>query len=86
MSDVIKRYSGNPILSPEMIPGANAVFNSSVVPFGDGYVGVFRVERRQGFQSLRVAWSKDGITGWKFDPEEVLVPTEEPYKTYEEVR
>jgi beta-1,4-mannooligosaccharide/beta-1,4-mannosyl-N-acetylglucosamine phosphorylase len=86
MSDVVKRYSGNPILTAEMIPGANAVFNSSVVPFGDGYVGVFRVERRQGFQSLRVAWSKDGITGWKFDPEEALVPTEEPYKTYEEAR
>ena len=45
-ADVVERYAGNPILTPEMIPGANAVFNSSVVPFGQGYVGVFRVERR----------------------------------------
>ncbi len=86
MNEVIKRYSGNPILTPQMIPGANAVFNSSVVQFADAYVGVFRVERKQGFQSLRVAWSNDGITGWTFDPDEVLVPTEEPYITYEEAR
>jgi predicted GH43/DUF377 family glycosyl hydrolase len=86
MNDVVKRYPGNPILTPEMIPGANAVFNSSVVQFADRYVGVFRVERRAGFQSLRVAWSDDGVTGWKFDPDEVLVPTEEPFITYEEAR
>lgn len=86
MRDVVQRYAGNPILTPEMIPGANAVFNSAVARFGDGYVGVFRVEKRQGFQSLRVAWSDDGITGWRFDPDEVLVPTEEPFVTYEEAR
>jgi len=86
MAEVVKRYAKNPILTPDMIPGANAVFNSSVTRFGKKYVGVFRVEKREGFQSLRVAWSDDGITKWKFDPEEVLVPTEEPFKTYEEAR
>ena len=86
MSDLLRRHPSNPILTPEMIPGANAVFNSAVARFGDKYVGVFRVEKRQGFQSLRVAWSDDGITGWKFDPDEVLVPTEEPFVTYEEAR
>ena len=86
MSDIIQRHPTNPILTPEMIPGANAVFNSSVTRFGNRYVGVFRVEKRQGFQSLRVAWSEDGISNWKFDPDEVLVPTEEPFKTYEEAR
>jgi predicted GH43/DUF377 family glycosyl hydrolase len=82
----VLRYRGNPILTPEMIPGANAVFNSSVALFDNRYVGVFRVEKRQGFQSLRLAWSDDGITNWKFDPDEVLVPTEEPFITYEEAR
>src|SRR5882724_3463518 len=86
MSNIIRRYEHNPILTPDMIPGANAVFNSSVARFGTGYVGVFRVEKRQGYQSLRVGWSDDGITGWKFDPDEVLVPTEEPFKTYEMAR
>jgi beta-1,4-mannooligosaccharide/beta-1,4-mannosyl-N-acetylglucosamine phosphorylase len=86
MSDILHRYEHNPILTPEMIPGANAVFNSAVTRFGEKYVGVFRVEKRQGFQSLRVAWSDDGISNWKFDPDEVLVPKEEPFVTYEEAR
>ena len=86
MRDVVQRYSGNPILTPEMIPGANAVFNSSVTRFGDRYVGMFRVEKREGYQSLRVGWSDDGITNWKFDPDEVLVPTTEPFKSYEDAR
>src|SRR5207248_8406202 len=86
MQDIIHRYAKNPILTPDMIPGANAIFNSSVVPFNDRFVGVFRIELRKGFQTLRVGWSKDGINDWKFDPEEVLVPTEEPFTKYEEAR
>src|SRR4051812_25223826 len=86
MREVIQRYERNPILTPDMVPGANAVFNSSVTRFGDRYVGVFRVEKRQGFQSLRVAWSDDGINKWQFDLDEALVPTEEPFSTYEEAR
>jgi len=86
MSEIVHRCEKNPILTPEMIPGANAVFNSSVTRFGNCYVGVFRVEKRQGFQSLRVGWSDDGISSWKFDEGEVLVPTEEPFISYEEAR
>ncbi len=85
MAELVQRYVHNPILTPDMIPGANAVFNSSVVRFGDRYVGVFRVETRQGFQTLRVAWSDDGIK-FNFTPDEILVPTEEPFSTYEEAR
>src|SRR5437867_2811118 len=86
MSDIVTRYAKNPILTPAMILGANAVFNSSVARFANRYVGVFRVETRQGFQTLRVGWSEDGINNWKFDPDEVLVPADEPFKTYEEAR
>lgn len=84
--DIVRRYDHNPILSPEMVPGANAIFNSGVTRFENRYVGVFRVETRRGFQTLRVAWSDDGISNWKFDPDEVLVPTEEPFSKYEEAR
>jgi beta-1,2-mannobiose phosphorylase / 1,2-beta-oligomannan phosphorylase len=86
MRDVIQRYAGNPILTPAEIAGANAVFNSSVTRFENRYVGVFRVETRKGFQTLRVAWSDDGISGWKFDPDEILVPTEEPFISQEQAR
>jgi len=83
MEDVVKRYPGNPIITPEMIPGANAVFNSAVVRYGEKYAAILRVETKKGYQSMRVAWSDDGIH-FDVQPGEVLVPTEEPFLTYEE--
>jgi predicted GH43/DUF377 family glycosyl hydrolase len=85
MPELVQRYSGNPILTPEMIAGANAVFNSSVVRFGDRFAGIFRVEMRTGYQTLRLAWSDDGIK-FDFTPDEILVPREEPFIVYEEAR
>ena len=61
------------------------MFNSSVVRFGDRYAGVFRVETRAGYQTLRLAFSRDGIK-FDFTPDEILVPREEPFVTYEEAR
>ncbi len=83
MAEIIRRYEGNPIITPAMIPGANAVFNSAVHQFGDRYVAVLRVESRQGYQTMRLAWSDDGIH-FDIEPEPILVPTEEPFITYEE--
>lgn len=83
MVEIIRRYEGNPIITPAMIPGANAVFNSAVHQFGDRYVAVLRVESRQGYQTMRLAWSDDGIH-FDIEPEPILVPTEEPFITYEE--
>ena len=83
MNDIVKRFEGNPIITPAMIPGANAVFNSAVVRFEDGYAAILRVESKQGFQTMRMAWSDDGI---HFDvlPDPILAPTEEPFVTFEE--
>ena len=38
------RSSRNPIIPRDLIPRANSIFNSAVVPFGDGFAGVFRVD------------------------------------------
>ena len=83
MNDIVKRYEGNPIITRDMIPGANAVFNSAVVRFEGRYAAILRVESKQGFQTMRMAWSDDGI---HFDvlPEPILAPTDEPYLTFEE--
>lgn len=83
MTDIVNRYAGNPVITPAMITGANAVFNSAVVRFGNRYVAILRVESRQGYQTMRQAWSDDGI---HFDvlPDPILIPTEEPFRTYEE--
>ena len=43
--EVVWRYSANPIIPRDLLPTSNSIFNSAVVPFGDGYAGVFRCER-----------------------------------------
>ena len=42
-AEVMWRYSKNPVIDRYAIPTSNSIFNSAVVPFGDGYAGVFRL-------------------------------------------
>ena len=36
-TDVMWRYSKNPVIGRYQIPSSNSIFNSAVVPFGDGF-------------------------------------------------
>lgn len=38
----IWRYSENPIIGRNPIEGVARIFNSAVMPFEDGFIGVFR--------------------------------------------
>lgn len=38
------RYTENPIIDRYAIPTSNSIFNSAVVPFEDGFAGVFRCD------------------------------------------
>ena len=58
---VFRRYEGNPIIVPSQVPRANSIFNSAVIPYGHGYVGVFRVDEICRSMTLHVGWSKDGM-------------------------
>ena len=40
--NVMWRCSANPIIPRDLLPTSNSIFNSAVVPFGEGYAGVFR--------------------------------------------
>ena len=40
--NVMWRCSANPIIPRDLLPTSNSIFNSAVVPFGNGYAGVFR--------------------------------------------
>ena len=42
--NVMWRYSKNPIIPRDLLPTSNSIFNSAVVPFKDGYAGVFRCD------------------------------------------
>lgn len=68
--DVMWRFDQNPIVTRHNVDGARSIFNSAVVPFGDGYVGVFRVDSLAMIPTLHVGWSKDGIN-WDIEPEEI---------------
>ena len=42
----IWRYTQNPIINRNDIPSSNSIFNSAVVPFEDGFAGVFRCDSK----------------------------------------
>jgi beta-1,4-mannooligosaccharide/beta-1,4-mannosyl-N-acetylglucosamine phosphorylase len=67
---VLWRSSRNPILTPDQIAGANSVFNSAVVRFGEGFAGVFRVDDTRRVMNVHAGRSVDGIS-WEVDPEPI---------------
>jgi beta-1,4-mannooligosaccharide/beta-1,4-mannosyl-N-acetylglucosamine phosphorylase len=75
--DVMWRYAANPIIGRRHMPGVQGVYNSAVAPYGDGFVGVFRVEKSCRFPHLHVGWSDDGLD-WHIEAEPVQFATGAP--------
>ncbi len=69
-SDVLWRYSANPVIPRDLLPDSNSIFNSAVVPFKDGYAGVFRVDDKNRRMTLHVGFSKDGLK-WDMNPDPI---------------
>lgn len=64
------RYSENPIIGRRANKRSNSVFNSAVVPFKDGYAGVFRCDSRSISMDIFVGFSKDGIN-WEISDDPI---------------
>ena len=60
-TDLMWRFSGNPILDWNPIPKAARVYNSAIVPFNGEFAGVFRADQKNGRATLFAGKSKDGI-------------------------
>ena len=60
------RYDNNPIIGRDGNNISNSVFNSAVVPFGDGFAGVFRCDSLSISMDIFAGFSDDGIN-WKID-------------------
>ena len=60
-SDVVWRYSQNPIIPRDLIPTSNSIFNSAVVPYNGEFRGVFRADNKKREMNLHSGSSKDGI-------------------------
>ena len=69
-SDVVWRYSGNPLLDWNPIPNAARIFNSAVLPFDRGFVGVFRADQRNGRATLFSGRSTDALR-WNIGPDPI---------------
>ena len=60
-SSVIWRYDKNPVIPRDIIPRANSIFNSAVVPFKNAFAGVFRVDDTARNMRIHSGRSKDGF-------------------------
>ncbi len=67
-NDVMWRFSRNPIIGRYAIPTSNSIFNSAVVPFGDGFAGVFRCDNRAVQMNIFAGFSSDGVH-WNIEHE-----------------
>ena len=64
------RYRENPVIGRNPIKGVSRIFNSAVVPFEDGFIGVFRGEQVNGVPYIYMGRSQDGIH-WDFQEEKI---------------
>ncbi len=64
------RYSENPVIGRNPLPGVARIFNSAAAPWGDGFIAVFRGEQINGIPHVYMGKSPDGIH-WEIDPEKV---------------
>ncbi len=60
-NEIIWRYSENPIINRFAIPNSNSVFNSAVVPFEDGFAGVFRCDNKAVQMNIFAGFSKNAL-------------------------
>ncbi|MDI6452429.1 glycoside hydrolase family 130 protein [Peloplasma aerotolerans] len=67
---VIWRYSKNPIIPRDLLKTSNSIFNSAVVPFKDGFAGVFRCDNKARQMKIHRGFSKDGIN-WTIDEKSI---------------
>ncbi|MCA9146431.1 MAG: glycoside hydrolase family 130 protein [Planctomycetales bacterium] len=83
--EIVKRYSGNPILTKADIPyPVETVHNAAVVKYGDEYIMLFRSHLRTGRSIIGLARGSDGFR-FKSDPEPFLTPAQTGlFAAYEE--
>lgn len=69
-NEVVWRSGKNPIITRDAAPNVNSIFNSAVVPFEDGFAGVFRCDDTARVMQLHAGRSKDGVT-WQIEPKRI---------------
>ncbi len=80
--DVMWRHDANPIIGWNAIKKAARIYNSAVIPYNDGFIGIFRADHKDGIPQLHVGKSIDGIK-WDIEEEEIhwIDEAGAPYET-----
>ncbi len=76
-SEVMWRYSGNPVIDINPIPCAQSIYNSAIIPFNGEFTGVFRVDYKSCYPFLHTGRSKDGIH-WEIEHERIQFVCDDP--------
>ncbi len=71
---VMWRSDANPLIGWNPTPSTSRIYNSAPVPFGDGFVGVFRADGKNGRANLHFGTSKDGLS---FDIDDKIIEWED---------
>ena len=71
------RYSANPVIPRNLLPDSNSIFNSAVVPFKDGFAGVFRCDDTNRRMTLHAGFSKDAVH-WDIEPHTIQFEGADP--------
>ncbi len=80
-NDIVWRSTRNPIIPRDAIACANSIFNSAVVPFEDGFAGVFRVDHLNRDSYLHAGRSSDGVQ-WQIEPDPIEFKAEDNTPDY----
>ncbi len=83
--DPLWRYSANPVIGRDGNKVSNSVFNSAVIPYEDGFAGVFRCDSRSISMDLFVGFSTNGID-WQIEDEPIHLVHEDPEISTREYR
>ncbi len=69
----------NPIIKHNQLKTSNSIFNSAVVPFEDGFAGVFRCDNQARHCRLHAGFSKNGID-WRIDEKPIEFESDIPFE------
>ena len=67
---VVWRHDNNPIIDWNTTKKSARIFNSAVLPYEDGFIGVFRADHKNGRPQLHLGRSTDALN-WDIEDEEI---------------
>lgn len=76
-NNIVWRSEKNPIIKRNHLPTSNSIMNSAVVPFEEGFVGVFRCDNTARECNIHFGKSKCGFK-WEIDKEPINFKVSKP--------